>query len=137
MVGAHLEVVLIVMLLFFSCRQLMSMYKKESQCCSLFCFRRCAMEQSDHTLCLLALQLSLEWARPRLSYSCEHACQRPFDYHTRKQHCWCCGRVFCGACVEPRRSVPNSFLDSLHQRSALICTSCRKSLQQQQSACAT
>ncbi|OQR74012.1 myotubularin-related protein 6-like, partial [Tropilaelaps mercedesae] len=66
--------------------------------------------------------VALEWISLRKAVQC--SCTLPVDSALRKFHCWSCGGVFCGRCLDRQLALPGH----LSGRSVTVCRGCFKAL---------
>ncbi|XP_022689536.1 myotubularin-related protein 6-like isoform X2 [Varroa jacobsoni] len=83
--------------------------------------RHCQQEQQEQHQQRIG-SIALEWASLRKSVNC--SCTLPVDSALRKFHCWSCGGVFCGRCLDRQLALPGH----LSGRSVTVCRCCFKSL---------
>ncbi|KAK6637361.1 hypothetical protein RUM44_007777 [Polyplax serrata] len=62
--------------------------------------------------------VALDWKTLRNIVECK--CTTPFDYSTRKNHCWKCGDVFCTRCIDKMAPLPGLSL----KRPVPVCRQC-------------
>lgn len=62
--------------------------------------------------------VATEWKSLRSAVVC--SCALPFEQHSKKHHCWCCGSVYCTRCIDLCVRLPGH--DS--SRPSPVCKSC-------------
>lgn len=66
--------------------------------------------------------VAIEWKSLRNAVIC--SCAMPFEQHSKKHHCWCCGDIYCNRCID--RYVPLPGHES--SRPVPVCKACYKRL---------
>lgn len=66
--------------------------------------------------------VATEWQSFRHIRQC--SCSSPFDYFSRKYHCWKCGEVFCIRCIDKQTQLPGHE----SQRPVPVCRPCYREL---------
>lgn len=66
--------------------------------------------------------VATEWQSLRHIKQC--SCSSPFDYFSRKYHCWKCGDVFCIRCIDKQTQLPGHE----SQRPVPVCRPCYREL---------
>lgn len=85
--------------------------------------RSTSLEKLNIDQLVLELQsVAIEWQSFRNIHTC--SCAMPFDYFTKKFHCWKCGEVFCTRCIARSIPLPGHYT----HRPVPVCKPCYKEI---------
>lgn len=85
--------------------------------------RSTSLEKLNIDQLVMELQsVAIEWQTFRNIHAC--SCAMPFDYFTKKFHCWKCGEVFCTRCIARNIPLPGHY----SHRPVPVCKPCYKEI---------